>query len=102
MSKPIINSTITKITPTRAFFRTNRPIPTFSHARQVIKALAQYGDLVEYKVMRCPETMTMLQFGFVVFKHQEDAKRAFNDQFIKVNSDLFEKPCELKIEASSL
>ncbi|CAO3597557.1 unnamed protein product [Absidia cylindrospora] len=50
--------------------------------------------------MRCSETQKPLRYGFVVFKHQEDAKKAFNNQFIKVDSDLFEQPCELKVEAA--
>ncbi|SAM00344.1 hypothetical protein [Absidia glauca] len=100
MSKSINTASIANITPTRAFFRASRPIPTQTHARQLFKTLGQYGDMVEYRMMRCPESHTLLRFGFVVYKHQEDAKRAFNDQFIKVESDLFDKPCELKIEAS--
>ncbi|KAI8084670.1 uncharacterized protein BX664DRAFT_337528 [Halteromyces radiatus] len=99
MSKSIISSTASTITPTRAFFRVNQELSTLAQSRQVFKALGEYGDLVEYKVLRCPETFKMLRYGFVVFKHQQDAKKAFNDQFIKITLDQFDQPCEIKVEA---
>ncbi|CAO3630572.1 unnamed protein product [Cunninghamella blakesleeana] len=49
----------------------------------------------------CPESQRPLRYGFVVFKYQEDAKKAFNERFIKVPPGIFKDSCEIKIEASS-
>ncbi|ORX61591.1 hypothetical protein DM01DRAFT_1332191, partial [Hesseltinella vesiculosa] len=91
---------LTKISPTRCFFRCNQPLTSLAQARQVFRSLQQYGDLIEYKFMRCPESTALLRFGFVVFKHQNDAKHAINEQFIKIESPLFKKPLEVKLEGS--
>ncbi|CDH50652.1 hypothetical protein RO3G_14671 [Lichtheimia corymbifera JMRC:FSU:9682] len=88
------------MTPTRMFFRTSQTIPSMAHARTVFKALGEYGDMIEYKFLRCPETRQYLSYGFVVYKNNEDAQKAASQRFIKVPSDMFEKPCEVKIEKS--
>ncbi|KAG2196309.1 hypothetical protein INT46_005833 [Mucor plumbeus] len=88
------------ITPTRAFFRVSENIPSVAHAREIFKTLGKYGDMVEYKVLRCPETFKYLRYGFIVYKNNEDAKKAMADQFIKVESELFDKPVDVKIEKS--
>jgi hypothetical protein len=38
--------------PTRAFFRVSQPISSIRQAREVFKTLGNYGEMVEYKVMR--------------------------------------------------
>ena len=35
-----------------------------------------------------------------MYKNNEDAKKAMADQFIKVESELFDKPVDVKIEKS--
>ncbi|KAI8146443.1 hypothetical protein BJV82DRAFT_493464, partial [Fennellomyces sp. T-0311] len=89
------------ISPTRMFFRTSQPIASMAHARSVFKTLGEYGEMIEYKFLRCPETQKYLKYGFVVYKHQQGAQTAAAQQFIKVNSSLFDKPCDIKIEKST-
>ncbi|KAI7847666.1 hypothetical protein BDC45DRAFT_339810 [Circinella umbellata] len=89
------------ISPTRMFFRTSKPIPSMAHARSVFKQLGEYGEMVEYKFLRCPETQQYLKYGFVVYKDQQGAQNAASQQFIKVTSNLFDKPCDIKIEKST-
>ncbi|GAN08831.1 hypothetical protein MAM1_0226d08348 [Mucor ambiguus] len=93
-------ATKSTITPTRAFFRVSDNIPSVAHAREVFKTLGSYGDMVEYKLLRCPETFQYLRYGFVVYKHNQDAQKAMADQFIKVQSELFDKPLDVKVEKS--
>ncbi|KAI8063002.1 hypothetical protein BDF21DRAFT_402743 [Thamnidium elegans] len=88
------------ISPSRTFFRVSENIPSIQHARAVFKTLGSYGEMVEYKVMRCPETLKYLRYGFVVYKNSEDADKAIADQFVKVQSELFDKPVDVKIEKS--
>ncbi|KAI9304492.1 hypothetical protein BJ944DRAFT_84853 [Cunninghamella echinulata] len=92
---------ISKISPTRAFFRCTQKIDSIEQSRKVINIIRQYGELVEYKTLKCPETQRPLRYGFVVFKYQEDAKRAFNQRFLKVPPNIFDEPCEIKIESST-
>ncbi|KAI9312079.1 hypothetical protein BX666DRAFT_1833272, partial [Dichotomocladium elegans] len=89
---------VSTMSPTRMFFRSSQKITSMAHARAVFKALGQYGDLVEYKFNRCPETHQYMNFGFVTFKNREAAQKAAAKKFIKVESDLFDKPCDIKIE----
>lgn len=35
-----------------------------------------------------------------MYKNNEDAKKAMADQFIKVESELFDKPVDVKVEKS--
>ncbi|KAI8640210.1 hypothetical protein BD408DRAFT_420119 [Parasitella parasitica] len=87
-----------KITPTRIFFRLSSDITSVAQAREVFKTLGKYGDMVEYKVMRCPETLNYLRYGFVVYKNNPDAQKAMTDQFIKMQSELFDQPVDIKVE----
>ncbi|KAI9495680.1 hypothetical protein BDB00DRAFT_742883, partial [Zychaea mexicana] len=89
------------ISPTRLFFRTSQVVPSMAHARSVFKTLGEYGEMVEYKIMRCPETQKYLKYGFVVYKNQQGAENVTSQKFIKVNSNLFEKPCDIKIEKAN-
>jgi RNA recognition motif-containing protein len=41
-----------------------------------------------------------MRYGFVVYKNREDAEKAIGDQFVKIQSELFDKPLEVKIEKS--
>ncbi|KAI8373873.1 hypothetical protein BD560DRAFT_368646 [Blakeslea trispora] len=91
----------TSISPTRTFFRIPRKISTVDHAREIFKVLGSYGDMAEYKIMRCPETLNYLKYGFVVYKHREAADKAVQEQFIRVQSDLFDSPFDIKIEKST-
>ncbi|CAO0790121.1 unnamed protein product [Mucor circinelloides] len=93
-------ATKSTITPTRAFFRVSENIPSVAHAREIFKTLGSYGDMVEYKLLRCPETFQYLRYGFVVYKNNQDAQKAMADQFIKVQSELFDKPLDVKVEKS--
>lgn len=97
-SQQVLSKTIQ---PTRTFFRVSENIPSIQHARAVFKTLGTYGDMVEYKVMRCPETLKYLRYGFVVYKNKEDANKAIADQFIKVQSEVFDHPVDIKIEKSN-
>ncbi|KAI9366438.1 hypothetical protein BD770DRAFT_335549 [Pilaira anomala] len=96
-----VTQTVQKtLSPKRAFFNVSENIPTIQHARAVFKTLGAYGDMLEYKVMRCPETLKYLRHGFVVYKNEDDAKKAIADQFIRIQSELFDKPVEIKVESS--
>ncbi|CEP15999.1 hypothetical protein [Parasitella parasitica] len=64
--------------------------------------LGKYGDMVEYKVLRCPESLKYLRHGFVVYKHNPDAQKALADQFIKLQSELFDQPVDIKVEKSTM
>ncbi|GAA5811950.1 hypothetical protein MFLAVUS_005397 [Mucor flavus] len=88
------------VSPSRAFFRVSENISSIQQARAVFKTLGSYGEMVEYKVLRCPETLKYLRYGFVVYKNNEDAEKAIADQFVKVQSELFDKPVDVKIEKS--
>ncbi|KAI8334083.1 hypothetical protein EDC96DRAFT_525656 [Choanephora cucurbitarum] len=90
----------TSLSPTRAFFRIPQKISNVDQAREIFKVLRSYGDMVEYKLMRCPETLNYLKYGFVVYKYRESANKAIQDQFIRVQSDLFSLPFDIKIELS--
>ncbi|KAG2192529.1 uncharacterized protein EV154DRAFT_503839 [Mucor mucedo] len=97
--KTVATETVKKsFTPSRTFFRLSETIPSIQHARAVFKTLGSYGEMVEYKVMRCPETLKYLRYGFVVYKNKDDANKAVADQFVKVQSELFDKPVDIKIE----
>ncbi|KAI8379223.1 uncharacterized protein BYT42DRAFT_475940, partial [Radiomyces spectabilis] len=82
----------------RFFFRVSQPIHSLEQARAVFKTLGSYGDMIEYKFMRCPETRSYLRHGFVVYKRPEDGQQVLNDKFIRVDSNLFKEPCDVKIE----
>ncbi|KAI9470824.1 MAG: hypothetical protein EXX96DRAFT_585858 [Benjaminiella poitrasii] len=84
--------------PKRLFIQIPPQVPSVAHAREIFKTLGKYGDMVEYAIKRCPETFRYLHYGFVVYKHPEDANKALEDQFIKVQSQLFDKPFEVKVE----
>ncbi|KAI8884916.1 hypothetical protein K501DRAFT_247019 [Backusella circina FSU 941] len=88
-------------TPTRAFFRLSKQINSVGQARAVFKTLGSYGEMVEYKVMRCPETYKYLRYGFVVYKNKEQADKAISEQFIKVTSELFDSAVDVKLEKSN-
>ena len=59
-----------------------------------------YVYIIHYK-KQCPETQQYLKYGFVVYKDQQGAQNAASQQFIKVTSNLFDKPCDIKIEKSN-
>ncbi|KAI8090113.1 uncharacterized protein B0P05DRAFT_529397 [Gilbertella persicaria] len=99
MIKTVANTT-RSISPTRTFFRLPITIQNIDHARAIFKTLSSYGDMIEYKFMRCPETQVYLRYGFVVYKYSQDAHKAIADQFIRVNSDVFKAPFDIKIEKS--
>ncbi|KAL0077849.1 hypothetical protein J3Q64DRAFT_1747728 [Phycomyces blakesleeanus] len=83
--------------PTKTFFYTGYNVTTLDQAREVFNKLGQYGEMIEYKFQRCPETQTYLRYGYVTYKHEEDAQKALVDAFVKVDSPLFKKALEVKI-----
>lgn len=51
--KNLAKETVKKsFSPNRTFFRLSENIPSIQHARAVFKSLGNYGEMVEYKVMR--------------------------------------------------
>ncbi|KAI8997903.1 hypothetical protein BDB01DRAFT_714573 [Pilobolus umbonatus] len=93
-----MSTAIKAFRPARSFFRVSSDIQNITQGREIFKVLGSYGELLEYKFMRCPETLKYLNYGFIVFKNQEDALKATNEQFIKVESEVFDKPVEVKVE----
>ncbi|EIE89960.1 hypothetical protein RO3G_14671 [Rhizopus delemar RA 99-880] len=93
---------INNFSPVRVFFRVTGPIQSIEHAREIFRILGQFGNMVEYKFMRCSETLRYLKYGFIVYEKSESANRAVAEHFIKVPpSTLFEKSIEIKVEKSS-
>ncbi|KAI7902505.1 uncharacterized protein BX663DRAFT_561595 [Cokeromyces recurvatus] len=93
---------IKRFAPHKLFVQIPPQVPSIAHAREIFKTLGKYGPMIEYTIKRCPETHRYLHYGFVVYKHSEDANKALEDQFIKVQSELFDKPFEVKVERSTI
>ncbi|KAI9014462.1 hypothetical protein CLU79DRAFT_766892 [Phycomyces nitens] len=84
--------------PKSAFFHVSETIASLDQARAVFKKLGQYGEMIEYKFQRCPETKAYMQYGYVTYKNEEDAQKALVDKFVKVDSPLFKKVCEVTVD----
>ncbi|KAL1933138.1 hypothetical protein VTP01DRAFT_8816 [Rhizomucor pusillus] len=72
MSSPAVRTAGSLLKPYRVFFRTSQTPTSIQQARAVFDSLRQYGDLIEYKFMRCSETQRYLNYGFAVYKNTED------------------------------
>lgn len=48
----MIDALIKGIRPTRTFVKLSRPLINIGEARAVFRVLADYGEMVEYKIMR--------------------------------------------------
>ncbi|CEG70276.1 hypothetical protein RMATCC62417_06205 [Rhizopus microsporus] len=97
----LIKSTV--FSPMRVFFRVSTSIPSMKHAREIFRVLGEYGDMIEYRFIRCPSTFRYRQYGFVVYRNSQDAYKAVEEQFIKVPpSELFDKPTDIKVERSTV
>ncbi|ORZ02983.1 hypothetical protein BCR43DRAFT_482519 [Syncephalastrum racemosum] len=86
-----------RILPTQIYFHASRPIPSLSHARSVFRSLGQFGEMAEYRFMRCPETQKYLQYGFVIYRNKEDAEQALKTKFLQVSSG-FDVPCDVALD----
>ncbi|KAI8977601.1 hypothetical protein BDF20DRAFT_808104, partial [Mycotypha africana] len=86
------------LTPKRLLFRSSDNLQSLGQVREVFKQLGKYGEMAEYKVMRCPETFQYLNYGFIVYKNSQDADKAMKDKFIKIQpSDVFNEPFEISL-----
>ncbi|KAH8556159.1 hypothetical protein BGW37DRAFT_471313 [Umbelopsis sp. PMI_123] len=94
---------LTKISPIRFFFRASQNIPSVTHARAIAKEFNRFGDLLEYKFIRCPETHAYLSYGFVTFKDKEHTLKAISETggFLKMGAP-FEQPIDVKLEKSTI
>ncbi|GAB5591437.1 hypothetical protein Unana1_06337 [Umbelopsis nana] len=94
---------VSRFSPVRFFFRTSDNIPSLTHARAIAKEFGKFGDLVEYKFIRCPETHAYLKYGFVTFKNKEHTLKAISETggFLKMGAP-FEQPIDIKLEKTSL
>ncbi|CAO3648349.1 unnamed protein product [Cunninghamella echinulata] len=84
-----------KLDPNQPFNRfQNAPVSftsnfhTIEQSRKVINTIRQYGELVEYKTLKCPETQSPLRYGFVVFKYQEMQKELLTNDFKSITQYL--------------
>ncbi|CAO3678314.1 unnamed protein product [Umbelopsis ramanniana] len=94
---------LTTISPVRFFFRASQSIPSVTHARAIAKEFNRFGDLLEYKFIRCPETHAYLNYGFVTFKDKEHTLKAISETggFLKMGAP-FEQPIDVKLEKTSI
>ncbi|CAO3690004.1 unnamed protein product [Umbelopsis vinacea] len=93
---------LSKFSPVQFFFRASQNIPSITHARAIAKEFSRFGELVEYKFIRCPETHAYLNYGFVTFKNKEYTLKAISETggFLKMGAP-FEQPIDVKLEKAS-
>ncbi|KAI7868718.1 hypothetical protein BDF14DRAFT_462994 [Spinellus fusiger] len=98
---PVLRMAATSFVPSKIFIHSRSNMMNIKQAREVFKKISTYGELIEYRFQRCPESKRYLRYGYATFKHAEDANKIVAEEFIKIESPLFNEPCEITCHLSA-